>query len=110
MFGKQALNVFEHRRLLQSAEHLQSQRIPELTSTREYTLIHSTRKQNAGLHLLTRQVAERLDAIHAWHLQIQQDQRRLTFPELLAKSRGRIRCDYIAAYSVADLLNQFEKV
>ena len=107
---EQALDVLEHRRLLQRAEHLQSERVAELARARQHSLVHAAREQDAGRDALTREVAQRLDAVHAGHLQIQQDQRGLAPRQLLAKARGSVGGDHVAADTLADLLDQLQEI
>src|SRR5512138_513114 len=110
MFHEQALYVFEHRRLLQRAQHSQSQRIAELTRTRQYALIHTAREQHTGRHALACEIAKGLDPVHPWHLQVEQDERRLTRTELLAKASRTVCGDDFAADAFADLLDELEKI
>jgi hypothetical protein len=107
---EQGFDVFEHRRLLQRAEHLQAERFAELTRARQHTRVHAAGEQDAGRRALAREIAQRLDAVHAGHLQIEQDQRRLAFCELVPKRGGRVRGDDIAPDAFADLLDELEKV
>ena len=107
---EQAFDLLEHRRLLQGAEHLQTERVAELARARQHALVHAAREQNTGSDALTCQVAQRLDAVHAGHLQVEQDQRGLTPRQLLAKARGRVGGDHVAADPLADLLDQLQEI
>ena len=91
VLGEQAFDLLEHRRLLQRAEHLQSERVAELARAGQHALVHAAGEQDAGSDALARQVAQRLDAVHAGHLQVEQDQRRLALRQLLAKAGGACR-------------------
>ena len=107
---QQAFDLLEHHRLLQGAEHFQSERVAELARARQHPLVHTARQQNTGGNSLTSQVAQRLDAVHVGHLQVQQDQRRLPAAQLLAKARSGVGGDHVAADPLADLLDQLEEV
>jgi hypothetical protein len=73
-------------------------------------LIHAARKQNTGCDALAREIAQRLDAIHAGHLQVQKNQAGLARAQLLAETRSTVRGDDLAADPFADLLDQLQKV
>ena len=110
VLGQQGLDVFEHGRLLQRAEHVQSQGLAELSRAGQHALVHAAGQQDSGGHVLARQVAQRLDAIHAGHLQVEQDQRRLSMRQLFAKAGGGVGGDDGAAHAPADLFDQFQEV
>ena len=110
VFCEQSFDLLEHRRLLQSAEHLQSERVAELARAREHALVHAAGEQDAGRDALAAHVTQRFDPIHARHLQVEQDQGRLAARQLVAKRRGGIGGDHVAADPDADLLDQLQEI
>ncbi len=68
-----------------------SERLAELPGAREHALVHAAREQDPRRDALPCEVAQRFDAVHAGHLQIQQDQRGLAARELIAKCLRRCR-------------------
>ena len=110
VFCQQSFDLLEHRRLLQSADHLQSKRVAELAGAGQHALVHAAREQDAGRDALAPHVTQRFDPIHARHLQVEQDQRGLPARELIAKRRGRVGGDHVAADPLSDLLDQLQEI
>ena len=107
---QERLDVFEHGGFLQRPEHAQSELIAKLPCADEHTLIHAAREHDAGIGTDPTQITQRFDAIHAGHLQIEQDQCGIAIRQLLSKGIGAVRSDHVATDAFAHLNDELQKV